>query len=247
MKNPYKIIWHKSIDSTNEEAARHISEFDNLTVIAADYQTSGRGQRGNKWLSASGENLTCSIILKPGQEGTPAIQAKDQFIISKITTLSIIKLLQNSGIDAKIKWPNDIYHKNKKICGILIENAINNNTISHSIIGIGLNINQENFPPELINPTSIKKIISKTYSPHKIAESLVSILTEILSLPYDIIDIKYNQMLYRKDEQHLYRDCKNNTTFKGKIKGTDQEGLLIIETVDGSLKKFSFKEISYII
>ena len=150
MAKKHDIMWLKSVDSTNEEARRHISDIDNLSVLSAYEQTAGRGQRGNTWTSNAGENLMFSIVLK-----SPALMAEDHFALNEITALSVADFLSTYGIKAEIKWPNDIYVDEKKICGILIENSFRGKSISTSIIGIGLNINQRNFNVNLPNPTSM--------------------------------------------------------------------------------------------
>ena len=150
MSKKHDIIWLESVDSTNEEAKRHISDIDNLSVLSALEQTAGRGQRGNTWTSTPGENLMFSIVLKD-----PKISARDQFVLNEIASLSVVDFLSMHGITARIKWPNDIYVGSKKICGILIENSLHGSAISSSIIGIGLNINQRNFNVNLPNPTSM--------------------------------------------------------------------------------------------
>lgn len=161
MAKKHDIIWLDSIDSTNEEAKRLISDIDNLSVLSAIEQTSGRGQRGNTWTSAPGENLTFSIVMKfSGTSDTcsgcqPYMKAHDQFVLNEIASVSVAEFLASYGIRAAIKWPNDIYVGSKKICGILIENSLRGNWLSSSIIGIGLNINQRNFDVNLINPTSM--------------------------------------------------------------------------------------------
>ena len=156
MKNKHDIIWLDTIDSTNEEARRRISEIDNLSVISANCQTSGKGQRGNTWSSNPSENLTFSIVTKFSTEGeVPSVRAADQFVISEIGALAAIDCLATYNIEAKIKWPNDIYVGNKKICGILIENAVRDGRLATSIIGVGLNVNQLHFDPALPNPTSM--------------------------------------------------------------------------------------------
>ena len=152
MTKKHDIIWLESVDSTNNEALRRIQSLDNLSVLATLSQTEGRGQRGNSWLSSPGENLTFSVVLKYNGQSMPA---KDQISISAITAISITDLLKEYEISAKIKWPNDIYVEENKICGILIENAIQAGWLAHSIIGIGLNINQKNFDVSIPNPTSI--------------------------------------------------------------------------------------------
>lgn len=155
------IIWLGSVDSTNEEAKRRLSGIDNLSVLSAFEQKAGRGQQGNRWSSNPGENLTFSIILKfsgtasDSVTALPKLMARDQFVLNEIASLSVVEFLAGYGITARIKWPNDIYVEDRKICGILVENSIRGDQISSSIIGIGLNINQKHFDVTLPNPTSM--------------------------------------------------------------------------------------------
>ena len=159
MAKKHDIIWLESVDSTNEECKRHISDLDNLSVVAALSQTCGKGQRGNVWISDPGKNLTFSIVLKfPFNVKAGLLEpmhAYDQFVLSEIAALAVVDLLAEHGIQAKIKWPNDIYIGDRKICGILIENSLRGEWLQHSIIGIGLNVNQRNFDVTLPNPTSM--------------------------------------------------------------------------------------------
>ena len=167
MTKMYDIMWLDSVDSTNSEAKRHISDIDNLSVLSALSQSEGRGQKGNKWSSVPGENLTFSIVLKFGEQTAGkagllvagklqlVVAAREQFVLTEITSLSIVEFLSRHGIKAKIKWPNDIYVGDKKICGVLIENSLRGENLSSSIIGIGLNVNQRNFDVNLPNPTSM--------------------------------------------------------------------------------------------
>ena len=162
MKNKRRIMWLERVDSTNNEARRHISDIDNLSVVSALSQTAGRGQRGNTWTSNAGENLMFSIVLK-----SPALMAEDHFALNEISALSVADFLSTYGIKAEIKWPNDIYVGEKKICGILIENSFRGKMISSSIIGIGLNINQRNFNVNLPNPTSMVLCLQNQGTRHK--------------------------------------------------------------------------------
>ena len=150
MSKKTDIIWLKEVDSTNEYVRRHIDDLDNLSVVAAMSQTSGKGQGGHTWHSAPGENLLMSILVKE-----PDITAACQHTISDDTAMTIVRLLEKHGIQAWIKPPNDIWIGEKKICGILIEHSLRANRISWSNIGIGLNVNQTSFPAELPNPTSM--------------------------------------------------------------------------------------------
>lgn len=121
MKEEVDILWLDEVDSTNNEALRHISELDNLSVIAAVHQTSGRGQRGNSWLTHAGKNMTFSMVVKFGDGALPPLEASRQFVLTRCVTLGVSDYLESEGIDCSVKWPNDIYVRNKKICGMLIE------------------------------------------------------------------------------------------------------------------------------
>ena len=174
MESKTDIIWLERVDSTNDEARRHISEIDNLSVVSALEQTKGRGQRGNRWSSQPGENLTFSLVVKDFR-----IKANEQSAISQATALSLVDLLSRHEIKARIKWPNDIYACDEKICGILIENSLKGSEIDWSIIGIGLNVNQTAFPEDLPNPTSMKLCTgnSNPYNTREILEEFMGIFT----------------------------------------------------------------------
>lgn len=161
MKSKYDIIWSDSVDSTNNEAKRRISELDNLSVLSALSQTHGRGQGDHSWSSESGKNLLFSIVMKytvPAdalQSPLLSVHAHDQAVISQIAALSVIDFLATHDIEAKIKLPNDIYVGENKICGILIEHTVRGSWLTSCVIGIGLNVNQRNFNVNLPNPTSM--------------------------------------------------------------------------------------------
>lgn len=210
MTKMYDIMWLESVDSTNSEAKRRISDIDNLSVLSALSQSEGRGQKGNKWSSVPGENLTFSIVLKFGEQTAGelrlAVTAREQFVLTEITSLSIVEFLSRHGIKAKIKWPNDIYVGDKKICGVLIENSLRGKNLSSSIIGIGLNVNQRNFDVNLPNPTSM---ILET----GIEEDIRSCLEEFMDIFQDYLEYRlpnlrehYLSYLWRYNTQARYID-----------------------------------------
>jgi BirA family biotin operon repressor/biotin-[acetyl-CoA-carboxylase] ligase len=209
MSKKHDIIWLQSVDSTNEEAKRHISDIDNLSVLSALEQTAGRGQRGNTWTSNTGENLMFSIVLKD-----PKISARDQFVLNEIASLSVVDFLSMHGISARIKWPNDIYVGSKKICGILIENSLHGTAISSSIIGIGLNINQRNFNVNLPNPTSMVLCRAEDgpFDIHRCLEEFMDIFTSLhdrfLTSACDLSPLRqrYLSSLWRLGEPSLFID-----------------------------------------
>ena len=172
-----KIKWFKTIDSTNNRIALDKEDLADKTVYMTDFQTAGKGQRGNGWESAKAENLLFSILFKPSD-----ILAENQFIISQAVTLGIVEYVRSKGITAKIKWPNDIYVNDRKICGILIENSVNGNNLVSSIVGIGFNLNQLTFSPDIPNPVSLSTLTDVRYD---LKEELLSLLHFI----FDGIDL----------------------------------------------------------
>jgi BirA family biotin operon repressor/biotin-[acetyl-CoA-carboxylase] ligase len=211
------------------------------TVVVTNHQTAGRGQRGNSWEAAKGKNLTFSVILKPG-----FLTLKNQFFLNIFTSLAIRDFLcDKSDAIFKIKWPNDILLNGKKICGILIENQIRGSQVSTSILGIGLNINQEAF--ENLSATSLTL---NTGREHSLPIELESVLTflearylQLRQNNLDVLKSEYLQHLYLKGEEHRF--VSNNTTFTGKISGIDEIGMLSVETSNGT-RTFDVKEISYV-
>ncbi|MCM1178348.1 MAG: biotin--[acetyl-CoA-carboxylase] ligase [Bacteroides sp.] len=248
MERKYHILWHDTIDSTNSEAVRHLSDIDNMSVIAARRQTSGRGQRGNRWNSTPSENLTFSIVVRPGCDGIAAITAHDQFMISEIATLALTDYLAGHGISARIKWPNDIYWKDRKICGILIEHSIRNGFLGSSVIGIGLNMNQTVFPEDIPNPTSMKAITGKSYITEHELENFITYFDHYLEMAGSGEPGRlYLERMYRKDEPHSFIETATGNIFTGIIRGIAQNACMSVEMPDGSIREFAFKEISYII
>ncbi len=236
-----QIKWFEELDSTNDELLRGISRYDNLSVVAALRQTAGRGQRGNKWLSAPGDNLTFSILLKPAE--LPA----DEFMsITFLATLAVKKWLCSQGVPAVIKWPNDIYVAKRKICGMLVENRLEGGSIQASVIGIGLNLNQTLFPGELMNPVSLKRLTGRDYPLKESLEELLSCF-EFSALESrrgrTALWKAYGTGLFQQGTACRYRDLQTEEEFTGTITGVTRGGRLLME--DG--KSFSFKEISYIL
>ena len=152
------IKWFESLASTNNEAKKHITDYDNLSLIATIEQSAGRGQGTHTWYTTPGKNLTFTIVFNP--ENLPASEA---LYLTRITTLSLLSYLAARGVRARIKWPNDIWVEDKKICGILIENILEGNLVHNSIIGIGLNINESGWPEDLPNPVSLGELTGKSY------------------------------------------------------------------------------------
>lgn len=236
-----------SCHSTNDIAVQMIQSENMVfegTVIITDNQTAGRGQRGNTWEASMGENLTFSLILKPN-----FLKASDQFQLNVAISMGVFDFL-SEFIDEnlKVKWSNDIYYGDKKMGGILIENSLQGYQIGHSIIGIGLNINQTEFANE--RATSLKKI-SQNPLKYDLSELLKKLLEsievnylKIKNNNYESLRIRYLENLYRFEEYHYFR--KNGQPFLGQIVSIDESGKLGIET-DGNVIYFDFKEVEFVI
>lgn len=243
----HPIIHIKETDSTNNFLRKEILLNNDLmegTVVFSDFQTAGKGQRGNSWESEDGQNLLFSMVLYP-----TFLDANRQFIISQIVSLAITDILGKYTNGITIKWPNDIYWQKKKICGILIENDLMGETIKQSIIGIGLNINQKEFRSNAPNPVSLYQI---TEQEHK-REDLLGDIIERTHHYYDKLrwgeekEVKesYKKHLFRKEGYHFFSDGIHS--FEAKIKEVEDSGLLVLEDRSGEERIFAFKEIQYIL
>lgn len=241
-----EIIYLKNAVSTNITAAEFIKsgKAREGMVISAGFQSAGRGQKGNRWESEDGKNLLFSTILFPGM-----VEPSGQFIISEFVSLGITDFLKTIIPDCRIKWPNDIYAGNDKIAGILIENSIAGNTITSTVAGIGLNINQEVFPDLIPNPVSLKMITGIEYDTTICLEELL----KYLDIRYkriikgDLAGIRddYLALLYRLDEWNDYRTSEG--VFRGRIVSVTDSGCLRVERKAGFTMEFTFKEIEFII
>lgn len=245
MKSTLNILSFEKITSTNDEAKKLLqkTKLPDFTVIFTKQQSKGRGQRENIWYSEPNKNLLFSIIAYPKN-----LKAKNQFYLSKVISLGIVNYLNSKTEGFKIKWPNDIYFREKKICGVLIENSVSAYDIKNSIIGIGLNINQKKFPDYLPQADSLINITSEVYNLEK---ELNAILKHILISYKNLkpenfykIDKEYFSKLYKINELSEFRDKNGN--FSGIIKGTLPEGKLIIETSNSGIRYYDFKEIEFI-
>jgi len=234
-----EIIHLSNIDSTNNFAAKLLSEnlCQNGAVILADQQTQGKGQRGNVWLSESGKNLLCSFVFKPDN-----LSVGKQTSLTWATSLSLLETLRKFNIEAQIKWPNDIYVSGKKIAGILIENQLQGSSIHCSIIGIGLNVKQENF--EGLNATSLFNEIKESHPPRSVLNLLMKVMSEKFELinfnKLDQLKNSYEANLYLKNQPTTFEDKAG--IFTGKIIGTTNEGKLLIDKETG-VTEYGLKEI----
>ena len=196
------IRWFDTVESTNDEARKAVGGLDNLSVIAAGCQTAGRGQGDHKWHSRPWENLTFSVVMKFGEGGLAPLAARDMLLITETVTLALRRYLLRKRVSARIKWPNDIYVGDRKICGILIENILHGPEVSSSIVGIGLNLNQTEFPPDLPNPVSLSLLTGRSYDPVKELELFMRILADCADKTNTAEGRRY---LHRMFERYMFR------------------------------------------
>jgi len=240
------LIYQPQCQSTNTMASElaAIQKLADGTVIYTDHQTHGRGQQNNTWQAEAGQNFTFSIVLYPG-----FLQASQQFYLNIAIVLGIYKFLsQYTSNLLKIKWPNDIFFENKKLGGILIENTLQQVNIEHSIVGIGLNINQIQFE-QAPNATSLAVITQKKYELSTILpELLVHLEQQYLRLKTDswiTLHQEYLQCLYRFDEIHPFFSYIEDKIIEGKIIDVEDSGRLIFLQKNKRLV-FNNKEIGFI-
>lgn len=217
---------------------------NNWTVVSAREQLQGRGQQGANWFSDRGKNLTFSILIRD-----TGLKAMDQFLLNCAISNGIFRVLKSFEIPRlKVKWPNDIMSGSSKLAGILIENSLVNDRITHSIVGIGLNVNQEEFPSDLPSAISMKQRTGKNYELDELLEALVGSIREEVGLVerghYQQLRTNYMDRMYRRNKPHMFR-VPGGQPFMAKIQGTTEKGLLVLSKEDGSTAHYAFKEIEY--
>lgn len=214
------------------------------SLVIADYQTAGRGQMGNTWFSSKGKNLLFSVVIYPQK-----VRANAQFIFSRIASLAIQKTLSNYTNDIRIKWPNDIYWRDFKIAGMLIENDVQGMYVTNVIIGIGININEPVYPSQLPNPVSLRQITGAVQDREQILKTFQSefflLYAEFQKGNTKVIEDEYMHNLYRSDGYYCYDD--GNDLFKAKIEKVYPSGLLELK-LEGNdeLRTYSFKEVEFV-
>ena len=241
-----QVIEIETVESTNSYLSELLKTqlVSEGSVVRAFSQFSGRGQMGARWTSEDGKNLLVSFAFYP-----TFVVPRNLLLLNKTYALGVydfIKVLL--GNDVKIKWPNDIYWKSKKLGGILVENTITTSVVTNSILGLGLNVNQMEFPANLANPISIGQIVPGNHNLEHILNNLcISIENRYLQLrrgEKQTIDDDYKKALFRCDEWAFYEDKKGK--FPGCIKGVDNQGLLKVEDEEGEIRLYDLKELKYL-
>lgn len=249
-----KVIEIKETQSTNSWLSAHCGELEGDCLVYALAQTAGRGQRGNSWESEPGKNLTASALLHPH-----GILPQKQFLISEAVALAVTDFLSGLGVETMVKWPNDIYAGDKKICGILIEHAVMPGVIMRTIAGVGVNINQTLFLSDAPNPVSVKQLTGEDHDiaslapllADKISQRLSSIVStgnEQRTTESQKLHSQFMQKLWRGDSRmYPFFDRNADEKIEAKIINVAPDGILTLETSKGETRSYAFKEIEFLL
>lgn len=226
-------MYIKTTHSTSTLLKQLAAEGNPPDFIYAGFQTAGRGQTGNSWESEEGKNLLCSILLPPD---------KNLYFLNIAVGVALVRVI---GEAFTIKWPNDIYWQDKKIAGILIENAIIGNEIKYSIAGIGLNVNQTDFHSDAPNPISLRQIYGTEFAIDQLMNQVLEAVNKVLNEPEEDVWAYYKAHLYRREGFWPFED--QNGTFEACIENVLPTGEIVLRDQQGKERKYHFKQIRYIV
>ena len=238
-----KVYHFEEVSSTNDLAREE--QFAHGDLLWAERQTAGRGQRGHTWLSEEEVNLTFSLVVEPR-----FLPAKEQFLLSAATAVALCDCLTRYGIEARIKWTNDIYVEDRKIVGILIEHFYAGATLRRTVIGIGLNVNQEQFDHSLPNPTSMLLEGEKRYDREEVLRTFYACFMaryrQVEQGDAEAVLGEYHRLIYRLGEEQLFR-LPNGEELTATIEGIESDGALRLLHAGGKRHSYHFKEIEFVI
>ena len=245
--------WYDTLASTNEAAIQDINAgkgADAGAVYWTEEQSKGRGQGNNRWHASSAANLTISIVAYPSH-----LPIDRLFALTQLTGLAVADtvrhFLPERAVEVTLKWPNDVYVGTQKIAGILVQNGLRGSNISWSVFGIGLNVNEIDFPPELAaTATSLRLLAGTDFDREAVANQLFSAFSKAYELTSPTrlpeLDQAYHQSLYLKNTPAQYRHAETGELFTAIIRGVAPTGQLRLEMVDGRERLFSLREIGFL-
>lgn len=239
--------------STNSLAANMAAERDGAFALMARRQTAGRGQRGNTWEAAPGQNVTMSVCCRFDN-----VAAAEQFVILQSVAVALVETLRRNMPEVAsgriaVKWPNDIYVDDRKLCGVLIENSLSGTAITRSVIGIGLNVNQTEFVSDAPNPVSMRGVTAgRSYEVDDIARQLCDAIERasaefLADRRYDELRRRYTSMLWRGEGFHPYVDVATGRRFEARITNIAPSGHITLTERDGRHHVYAFKEVQSVL
>ena len=238
------------VDSTNTYLMEQIASgrrLPQLHTVVGRQQTAGRGMRGNSWVSRQGDSVTCSLLLR-----SDMLQGRDQFAVSELIAVAVSRTFASFMTEEQrerlsIKWPNDIYWGDRKLAGILIEHSLTGQRVDYSVVGIGMNVNDESFPPELPFAISLRMITGHSLLPMEILirlhDQIAPLLPDFLLGHYADVHRTFMRQLYRREGFHLFTDVQGQ--FRAQIKDVSPEGRLVLQREDGWERAYAFKEVRF--
>lgn len=235
MNEDFTIIHIDETDSTNH----WLMQQRDPCVVVADYQTAGKGCGSNTWESERGKNLTFSMLIHP-----ESLLASRQFRITEVTSVALCETLEDNLLQqVTIKWPNDIYVGDRKLCGMLIENRLQGSVIKDSIIGIGLNVNQRVFQSDAPNPVSLCQLLDRELSREALLQAFLIRFNAVWNR--EDVSACYRQRLYRKGEYHPYSDASG--PFTAMLTDVLPDGRLLLVDKESHERIYHFKEVQFLI
>lgn len=240
-----KIIYFAETDSTSNRLRDYEpQDGEEMTVAVADFQTAGRGNGGNKWVSEGGKNLLLSILVHPRH-----VPPQRQFLLSEAEALAVCDALNSYAEGFKLKWPNDVYWNDSKISGTIIETSISGEGVTRCVYGTGINVNQREFPSGAPNPVSLCQIVGHEVDRDellgKVLDGVERYLEMLRENRFQDISQLYHTMLYHADGVHRYRDKQGE--FKAAIVEVEDDGHLILRDEQWRMRSYAFKEVEFII
>lgn len=240
-------------NASNKKVGLNDKSTGKVQLVTTDYQTHGHGQVNTVWESARGENLLFSFLFRPQH-----ITAGEQFFLSEIACLAVAHTLDAYTEGISVKWPNDVYHHDRKICGMLLRHTLSGAQISATLVGIGLNLNQKQFVGDAPNPVSLRQIIGRPVDREEVlcrfAHHFDRLLRAVTPPDPDKrlaqrqrLHREYLRRLYHRDGAHDYVDTASGETFSAHIIDVAPTGQLTLRTTDGQLRHYHFKEVRFVV
>ena len=240
-------------NASNKKIVLNDKRAKKIQLVTTDYQTHGHGQVNTVWESARGENLLFSFLFRPQH-----IAAAEQFFLSEIACLAVAHTLDAYTEGISVKWPNDVYHHDRKICGMLLRHTLSGAQISATLVGIGLNLNQKQFVGDAPNPVSLRQIIGRPVDREEVLNRFAHHFDRLLRAvtPPDAderlaqrqrLHREYLCRLYHRDGVYDYVDTASGETFSAHIVDVAPTGQLTLRTTDGRLRHYHFKEVRFVV
>ncbi len=239
----HQLLNFPSVSSTNDRCWELMSNepLNEGAVVWTQLQTDGKGQRGKSWYSEKKSALTFSIFFKP------KISTNDQFFFNKAIALGLCDGICSLGVNAIIKWPNDVYIRSKKVAGILIENNLKGGLLLESVVGIGVNVNHATFPEELPNPISLEQALNQRFQIDHVLEELCYYIEkrylQFKALQFEKIETDYEGKLYKLNEIQQFTSGREH--FEAVVLGVDSLGKLKLLRND-KIVTYSHGELSFV-